>query len=67
MQLAEFQIGSTFWCGGHAWRCTDIGTRVITAFRLDHEDDPTWYSGPPFAVAEIVFDENDMEGCSSVA
>jgi hypothetical protein len=24
-----------------------------------------WFNGPPYAVAEIVFDENDQEGCSA--
>jgi hypothetical protein len=23
-----------------------------------------WFNGPPYAVAESVFDENDVEGCS---
>jgi hypothetical protein len=23
-----------------------------------------WFKGPPYALAEEVFDENDMEGCS---
>jgi hypothetical protein len=27
--------------------------------------DPTWFEGPPYAVAESVFDEHDMEGCAS--
>ncbi|HEX3984774.1 MAG TPA: hypothetical protein VHX12_13850, partial [Acidisoma sp.] len=27
-----------FWCGGGLWRCTDIGTRVIIAIRLDRVD-----------------------------
>jgi hypothetical protein len=26
-----------------------------------------WFNGPPYAVAESVFDENDIEGCSSRA
>lgn len=38
MRHAEFQIGGLFWCGRRQWRCTDIGTRVITAIRLDHVD-----------------------------
>jgi hypothetical protein len=64
MEHADFAIGGTFWCDGRAWRCTDVGTRVITAIRLDHDDDPSWYNGPPYAVAEVVFDEDDMEGCT---
>lgn len=63
MKREEFAIGLVFWSDGRRWRCTDIGTRVITAFRLDHEDDPSWYNGPPYAVAEEVFDEDDLEGC----
>jgi hypothetical protein len=23
-----------------------------------------WFNGPPYAVAEVVFDEDDIEGCS---
>jgi hypothetical protein len=26
--------------------------------------DPSWLSGPPYQVAEAVFDEYDIEGCS---
>ena len=31
------------------------------AIKLD-KDDPSWYSGPPYAVPEFVFDEYDLEG-----
>lgn len=27
------------------------------------EADPSWFNGPPYAVAEHVFDENDIKGC----
>ena len=64
MQHHAFRVGEPFWSGGHRRRCTDIGTRVITAIKLDHEDDPRWYNGPPYAVAETVFDEDDMAGCT---
>jgi hypothetical protein len=63
MEREQFKIGETFWSDGKAWRCTDIGTRVVVAIRLEHDDDPTWYNGPPYAIAEIVFDEDDLEGC----
>lgn len=26
-------------------------------------DDPSWLNGPPYAVVEVVFDENDMGDC----
>lgn len=59
----ESIIGEVFWCGGSRWRCTDIGTRVIAAIKLDHEDGPSWYNGPPYAVPEFVFDEYDVGAC----
>jgi hypothetical protein len=33
---------------------------------LSHSDAEAegWFNGPPYAVAEIVFDEYDLEGCS---
>jgi hypothetical protein len=66
MRQDEFAIGLEFYCDARRWRCTDVGTRVVIAIALDHEDDPTWYSGPPYAVAERVFDEEDQEGCSLI-
>ena len=66
MEVGAFRIGATFWCGGKPWRCTDIGTRIVAAICLDRDDDPSWYNGPPYAVAEMVFDEDDREGCNSV-
>ena len=83
MKRSDFAIGREFWCGGKRWRCTDIGTRVIVAICLEpHEivngspggrnarsvtDDPEWFNGPPYAVAESVFDEHDIQGCSIAA
>jgi hypothetical protein len=34
--------------------------------RVEHylTDDPSWLVGPPYAVAERVFDEHDLPGCS---
>jgi hypothetical protein len=61
---ADFVLGREFFCGGKRWRCTDIGTRTVVAIALDHDDDPSWYNGPPYAVAEQVFDEDDLAGCS---
>lgn len=67
MRLEDFRIGRKFLCGDRRWRCTDIGTRVVVAVCLDdHPDDPSWYNGPPYAVAESVFDEYDQEACEPV-
>jgi len=63
MKHKDFVIGKDFECGGNMWRCTDIGTRVIVAIGLRSGTDESWYNGPPYAILEHVFDENDMEGC----
>jgi hypothetical protein len=34
MKHSDFRIGLEFWCGGKLWRCTDVGTRVVTAISL---------------------------------
>ncbi len=63
MKKNEFGIGKSFYTETGEWRCTDIGTRVITAIQLD-QSDPRNYNGPPYSIAEYVFDEYDIEGCS---
>jgi hypothetical protein len=56
MNLFDFRIGLEFYTAEGKWRCTDVGTRVIAAIKLDAPD-TSWYNGPPFAGEEIVFDE----------
>ena len=82
MELSDFAIGETFWTHAGAFRCTDIGTRVVVAVKLGPreigraekvdgelritkriDDDPSWLNGPPYAVEEVVFDENELPGC----
>lgn len=63
MNIKDFEIGAEFLCGGNRWRCTDIGTRVVVAICIEDRRDVSWFNGPPYAVSESVFDENDMEGC----
>lgn len=63
MRHHDFVIGLEFYTAAGRWRCTDIGTRVVVAIRLDAPDD-SWYQGPPYAVAESVLDENDLAGCA---
>ncbi len=53
-------VGTEFFTETGKWRCTDKGTRVVVAIKLEH-DDESWYNGPPYAVAETVFDEYDRE------
>ena len=66
MKLQDFTIGSVFFTGSGKWKVTDIGSRTVIAIKLD-KDDSSWYNGPPYAVAESVFDEYDIEGCSKDA
>lgn len=63
MNHREFYVGLEFYTATGRWRCTDVGTRVIVAIRLNAPE-ASWYNGPPYAVAESVFDENDLAGCS---
>lgn len=65
MRHADFRIGTEFSSATGRWRCTDVGTRVIVAIKLDR-DDAAWLLGPPYAVPEQVFDENDLGGLSPV-
>lgn len=63
MKHADFHIGLEFLASaGFKWRCTDIGTRTISAIRINRND-PKWYQGPPYIAKEIVFDEEKMEHC----
>lgn len=46
------------------WKVTDIGSRVIVAIEIGTPSmthDPSWGNGPPYAVSEIVFDEDDYD------
>jgi hypothetical protein len=63
MKHSDFKIGTEFLTETGRWRCTDVGSRTIAAIRLDLDHDPFWYSGPPYPVAECVFDEDGIEGC----
>jgi hypothetical protein len=63
MSKEEFRIGLAFYTASGKWRCTDIGTRVIVAIKLD-QTDPRNYNGPPYSIAECVLDEYDLDGCS---
>lgn len=64
MKHSDFYIGLEFVASaGFIWRCTDVGTRTITAIHIEDGRDTSWYNGPPYPVAEMVFDEYDLPGC----
>jgi hypothetical protein len=64
MRHDEFTVGLEFFTAAGRWRCTDVGTRVVVAILLDAPN-PSWYHGPPYAITETVFDEYDLDGCST--
>jgi hypothetical protein len=64
MKPSDFKIGLEFWMSGSRWRCTDVGSRVVVALKLDQYDDHSWYNGPPYKVAEHSLDEYDLMACS---
>jgi hypothetical protein len=63
-RLSDFKIGFESWMSGSRWRYTDIATRLVIAIQLNHEDDPSWYKGFPYAVAESTIDAHDLIACS---
>ena len=65
MHFKDFALGTEFVTGsGKRWRVTDLGSRTVIAVCLDdHPDDPSWYTGPPYAVVEHVFDANAWLDC----
>ncbi len=60
MKHAEFHIGLEFMSATGRWRCTDVGTRVVVAIKLD--GDPRNWTGSPYSIVETVFDEYDFGG-----
>ena len=36
MRLQDFRIGEEFLAHGERWRCTDLGTRVVAAIRVEY-------------------------------
>ena len=60
--LSSVDIGGTFYCAGREYLVTDKGTRVLVAVQVTDRErqDPSWLAGPPYALQEIVFDEDDF-------
>jgi hypothetical protein len=64
MRLSDFHIGLEFWMSGSHWRCTDVGSRVVVAIKLEHDDDPGMYNGPPYKICDYPLDEYVHHICS---
>jgi len=52
LPLSAFSIGMEFYTPTGKWRCTDVGSRVAVAIKLDQED-PRNYNGPPFSILNV--------------
>lgn len=64
MKFEQFKVGEKFFASaGFEWLCTDKGTRTITAIMLDPNKNNSWFTGPPYLLNEIVFDEYDIIDC----
>jgi hypothetical protein len=35
MKHSDFALGTVFWSSNRHWRCTDVGTRMLAAIRID--------------------------------
>lgn len=64
--LSSVAIGDTFYCNRKEYRVTDKGTRVIVAIHVSDQvrRNPSWLQGPPYALVETVFDEDDFPAMS---
>ncbi|MGH9943339.1 MAG: hypothetical protein ACRD9R_13400 [Pyrinomonadaceae bacterium] len=56
MRKEDFYIGLEFYMGVGKWRCTDIGTRVVVAIRIDQVEVCT-SDGKGDVPTEIVTDD----------
>lgn len=63
MKKAEAFMGAVFRCGAHDWVVTDIGTRTVIAIKATEG----WMAGPPYALDETVFDEDDLLACKMMS
>ncbi len=76
----DFLCGGNRWrctdIGTRVIVAISLGIHEITLAALDDKnpglpniqykttDDPSWFNGPPYAIAEHVFDEDSIESCS---
>lgn len=41
----------------------DPATKQEETYPISEKTHPDWWNGPPYAIMEQVFDENDFDGC----
>ncbi|WP_430905322.1 hypothetical protein, partial [Maribacter flavus] len=64
--LSMISIGDRFFLNEQEYMCTDKGSRVLVGVQIDEKviQDPSWLNGPPYALSEMTFDENDFPAIS---
>lgn len=64
MDLSDFRIGAEFMLddGASRWRCTDIGTRVVVAIRVDSAQISTKREGEPVTTRTVPGPEAEAAG-----
>jgi hypothetical protein len=65
MKHSDYEIETKFTTAMGRWQVTDIGSRVVVA--IPETKDEGWMNGPPYAVVEIVVDEEDIVACEPVS
>ncbi|WP_395696628.1 hypothetical protein [Methylocella sp.] len=61
MDRDSFHIGLEFWSDGRRYRCTDVGSRVIVAIRVDSAEIAT-SDGVTLTTRKISGEQADAEG-----
>ena len=61
MDRASFHIGLEFWSDGRRYRCTDVGSRVVVAIRVDCAQIMTFEAGS-HTTRQISGEQADAEG-----
>lgn len=63
MNIREFIIGDYFYYNNGKYKCTDIGTRTISAIKILGDENTSIYQGPPYKVTEILFNLDEIKLC----
>jgi len=82
MKHSDFKMNMEFMMNDEVWRVTDIGIRTVIVIRLGNitiggfpktrtmnrieAESEGWFNGPPYAVQELVFDEDDLPACEPI-
>lgn len=66
MTLNQFSIGLHFLLKDELWKCTDVGSRTISAIMIIDDRDPSYHIGPPYTAIEWVLNEENIAQCQTI-